>query len=368
MNFREEFWQALSAIEISRDLPTSEATALLNEIEERLRPHLPESVFKYRACSSRNFDALARNVIYAVPASYMNDPFDGLVYVDIEKIINDIKYGQSREFLEYVKEYGKLPDAMTDFLTKESYDELLKALTCLTEAEIEEKEKINKENFPSLISGVKSLVDNLLMVLQKTTLISSFASDYKESSMWAYYAENHTGYAVEYAVNGTRFDKCAYCPKRYKDCKENKVRAHLYPIVYLDNRYDATANMDYTLGVDALRSGGIEVKQGYPDMMFFDKCCLIKGKQWEPENEWRLVCYQEPSIDDHAPVPIYVNPPKAIYYGARIAEENYRLLHSIVEKLRSAGADIKEYKMYLNPYSRDFNLKCQEIVIEKSTN
>lgn len=74
-----------------------------------------------------------------------------------------------------------------------------------------------------------------------------------------------------------------------------------------------------------------------------------------------LVCHQDLSINESVPVPIYVNPPKAIYYGARIADENYRLLHSIIEKLRSEGAEIKEYKMYLDPYSRDFNLKCNEI-------
>ena len=122
MTFREEFWDAFSKIEISRDLLPEKAAEKLNEIEARLRPHLPKSVFKYRSCNSRNFDALARNVIYAVPASYMNDPFDGLVYVDIDKIINDIKYGQSREFWEHIKEYGKLPESMEAFLTKESYD------------------------------------------------------------------------------------------------------------------------------------------------------------------------------------------------------------------------------------------------------
>lgn len=361
MNFREEFWQALSAIEISRDLPASETAALLNGIEERLKPHLPKSVFKYRACSSRNFDALARNVLYAVPASYMNDPFDGLVYVDIEKIINDVKWGQSREFLEYITEYGKLPEAIENFLTKESCDELLRELTCLTDDEIDEREKINQGNLQSLINSVKALVDGLLEELQKTTLISSFASDYNQTSMWAYYAADHTGYALEYAVNGSRLDRCVNCDKNYNGCQKERVRAHLYPIVYLDNRYDATAHIDYTLGVYTLQSSGMTAVACYPDMMFFDKCSLIKGKQWEPENEWRLVCHSESIIDEHIPVPIYVNPPKAIYYGARIADENFRLLHSIIERLRSEGADIKEYKMYLDPYSRDFNLKCKEI-------
>jgi hypothetical protein len=179
--------------------------------------------------------------------------------------------------------------------------------------------------------------------------------------MWAYYAENHTGFVVEYAVNGSRFDRCVTCHKYNKDCNENKVRAQLYPIVYLDNRYDATAHIDYTLGAYALKSSGMEANQYYPDMMFFDKCCLIKGKHWESENEWRLVCHQDPIIDEHAPAPIYVNAPIAIYYGARIVDENYRLLHSIIESLRLKGANIKEYKMYLDPYSRDFNLKYKEI-------
>ena len=363
MTFREEFWDAFSKIEISRDLLPEKAAEKLNEIEARLRPHLPKSVFKYRSCNSRNFDALARNVIYAVPASYMNDPFDGLVYVDIDKIINDIKYGQSREFWEHIKEYGKLPESMEAFLTKESYDELLKLLTSLTNDEIEEKERTNSENLPDLISSVRSLVESLLVELQKTTLICSFASDYKQSSMWAYYAEDHTGYVVEYPVNGDRLDKCATCSKCYRGCHKNKVRAQLYPMVYLEERYDATSHIDYTLGMYALQSCGITSNNVYPDMMFFDKCCLIKGKQWENESEWRVVCHQEPIMNEHIPVPVSVYPPRAIYYGARISDENYRLLHMVVQDLRAKGAEIKEYKMYMDLYSRDFTLKCKEITV-----
>lgn len=361
MNFRDEFWEEFSSIEIARDLSPEKTVEKLNEIEARLRPHLPKSVFKYRACNSRNFDALARNVLYAVPASYMNDPFDGLVYVDLDKILNDIKYGQSREFLEYVRENNRLPGSMERFLTKESYDKMLAEAKCLSDLEIEEREKVNNEILPNLLRGVESFVKYLLEELQKTTLISSLASDYNQSSMWAYYAADHTGYAVEYAVNGSRLDKCATCDKDYNGCPKNRVRAHLYPIVYMDNRYDATSHIDYTLGLYALQASGMTAVECCPDMMFFDKCCLIKGKQWESENEWRLVCHQEPLVDEHLPVPICMNPPKAIYYGERIAEENFRLLHSIVEKLRSEGADIKEYRMYLDPFSQDFNLKCKEI-------
>ena len=77
MSFRDEFWEEFSSIEIARDLSPEKTVEKLNEIEARLRPHLPKSVFKYRACNSRNFDALARNVLYAVPASYMKTPLMG---------------------------------------------------------------------------------------------------------------------------------------------------------------------------------------------------------------------------------------------------------------------------------------------------
>ena len=52
----------------------------------------------------------------------------------------------------------------------------------------------------------------------------------------------------------------------------------------------------------------------------------------------------------------------AIYYGSEIAEEDLRLLHRIIEDFRAKGVVIKEYKMYLDPYSRDFNLKCREML------
>lgn len=103
MGFREEFWQKISAIEITKDLSLEEKTNKLTQIEGFLKPFLPNSVFKYRSCNSRNMDALARNVLYAVPASYMNDPFDSLVYVDKDFIAESLRYGFSRKFVEDIR-------------------------------------------------------------------------------------------------------------------------------------------------------------------------------------------------------------------------------------------------------------------------
>ena len=100
MGFREEFWQKISAIEITKDLSLEEKTNKLTQFEGFLKPFLPNSVFKYRSCNSRNMDALARNVLYAVPASYMNDPFDSLVYVDKDFIAESLRYGFSRKFVD----------------------------------------------------------------------------------------------------------------------------------------------------------------------------------------------------------------------------------------------------------------------------
>lgn len=62
------------------------------------------------------------------------------------------------------------------------------------------------------------------------------------------------------------------------------------------------------------------------------------------------------------PVAIHTHAPCAIYYGSEIAEEDFRLLHRTIEDFRTKGVVIKEYKMYLDPYSRDFNLKCREML------
>lgn len=291
-NFRDEFWDKLSSIRIPSNTPRQDQLKLLHDIGNILQPHLPTSIFKYRACNTRNIDALSRNVIYAVPASYMNDPFDGLVYVDKEYIANSIKFALSKDFVEVIRRENKFPDDIKNFISQELAQELLTYINNLSEKEIDEIEKHNESTLNDFLQNIDIFINESIKDLQKQSLISSFGDNPCDASMWAYYAEEHKGYVLEYKVTSSTFDFCAVCRKADTEyCDGTPVRARLYPIVYSDKRYDATEWVDSRIGTTSLRIGFGETNDYYPDILAFDKSCLIKGKQWSHENEWRIVCY-----------------------------------------------------------------------------
>lgn len=362
MGFREEFWRVISEIQIERNLSIDEKKAKISQIENILKSGLPKRVFKYRSCNTRNIDALARNVLYAVPGSYMNDPFDCLVYVDREFIVESIKYGFSRKLLDDIRKTKSLPESLIKYLPQNYAQEFLEGCLKLTEEEIVEKEQENSKNLQTVIDNVNGFIDLCIRDLQDRSLITSFAGSPFDSSMWSRYAGENKGFVLEYAVEDTRFDFCRVCSnKQTGTCDGSIVAAYWYPIVYQEERFDATTWVDYKIADAALFSSSMR-RDGYqPDVLIFDKCCLVKGKKWELEDEWRLVCYPQFSLPESKPIAIHTPIPCAIYYGSKIAEEDFRLLHKIIEDFRTNGATIKEYRMYVDPYSCDFDMKCKEI-------
>lgn len=363
MGFREEFWQVLSEINIANDFSKDKTMQWISKLENHLKNHLPDRVFKYRACDTRSIDALSRNVLYAPPASYMNDPYDSLVYVDRDYIIESIKYGFSRKYIEDIRIHKMLPKSVVKLLPKEIVQQIIDQCLNLTEEDIDKIEHNNLQSVQQVIENVNTFIDKAIKDLQNRAYISSFASTHCDPSMWNRYADNNKGFVLEYDVNNTRFDICRIC-KDYgtSKCDGSITQAYWYPIIYREQRFDATEWIDYKVGQMAFASLGISCKSEYvPDILIYDKCCLLKGKAWEKEEEWRLVCYPKYPMLEIKPIVIHTPVPCAIYYGTQIAEENFRLLHKIIDEFRANGAVIKEYQMYLDPYSKDFNLKFKEI-------
>ena len=363
MTFREEFWDAFTKIEIANDLSIEEKMAKLSSVHEILRPHLPKSLYKYRECSTRNLDALTRNVLYAVPASYMNDDFDSLVYVDKEYLENSVKYGLSKNFIEDVREQKSLPASLEKLIPAEVAQGIVDSSLKLTEEEIEKRVNENTQSLQQILKDMNQYIEASIKDLQHNSLISSFSTTPCDPSMWNRYAGGEKGFVLEYAVDGVRFDYCGRCKDAgTKNCDGTKVSSYLYPIVYLKERYDATAWIDNRIGRQVLENSGLVEESKYiPDILVYDKCCLVKGDSWAKEDEWRIICYPDFPMHHPEPVAIHTPVPSAIYYGSKISDEDFRLLHKTIEEFRSKGAVIKEYKMYLDLYSRGFELKFKEM-------
>ena len=143
-------------------------------------------------------------------------------------------------------------------------------------------------------------------------------------------------------------------------CKQRAVRGLLYPIIYQNERTDATMWLDAKLGELILKSTGLSDKVYNPDILFYDRICLTKDEKWAHEKEWRVVCYPERQCEVGKPIEMTTPTPKAIYYGVNILPENLSMLRSVIQALSSISpTPIKEYQMKINNFAKGFELTAE---------
>lgn len=121
----------------------------------------------------------------------------------------------------------------------------------------------------------------------------------------------------------------------------------MFPVIYSDERYDASIYLCWEL----MRLLGVESKN--PDILASFKVALHKSRPWEYEREWRLI---DPTPQDPLnPKSTVINyRPVAIYYGERISEEHLSRLHDI-----AVSKGIKEYKMSVDETSTAYEMRIR---------
>ena len=138
-------------------------------------------------------------------------------------------------------------------------------------------------------------------------------SPFESLLMWAHYADGHKGFCIKYSLSNNFFN--------YKD--ESKGLHCMNYINYKD---------DYDIKND-------EDCNGY-DMFF------RKSKEWEYENEIRLLTYIFDVSNDTLSIPLDKKSNiLAIYFGIRCPNETIITIRKILESEK----DIKFYKMQTNP-------------------
>lgn len=356
-NFRKEFAQKLSETVINSTTPNEEVNRQVKDLVGFITDHLPKSIFRYRAGTIRNIEALAKNMTYGVPLSFMNDPMDGLVYVDKESIFEQAKFGLSKGFYDLVKLTNSLPDSADLYLDKNTSDLILQNILNLSQEEIEAKVAQNQQAEAEFIAELDKSIDAKIKELQESSLVVSFAETPYDNSMWAYYAENHTGFVIEYTPQDMRFDYCSHCNQISPNCKAKQVQAYLYPIIYQEERVDATLWLDSYIGQCMYHYMGIAAHEYNPDELFSHRICLVKDKQWAHEKEWRAVCKTEVPCEKGKAKPLPTPIPSAIYYGVHIAPETLSLLRGVIRALSiENNCKIKEYQMMIDLSAKDFAL------------
>lgn len=334
---RFELGNLIDSIIIPEGTPPEDIAKAVLPIREAISAMMPNHLFRFRSCDDMHIDAFEKDAIYAVTADSFNDPYDTLVKYDMEGIRQYIDKVMSIEGLEQLKAFfaqgNDFADEVKMMLPEEAWVSLKVGLQSTEDlTTLKDRVEASRQQMLSLIS---TLFPVLSAFSKRFSTIACFSEDVKSILMWSHYADSHKGFALEYDFRPT--------------LSSNPLeRGALYPVVYSDERYDASVHITWQF----MHVQGFHSKN--PDITAFSKVALHKSRVWEYEREWRII---DPGPHD----PIHPKPtmihykPVAIYYGENIPKDKQERLHQI-----AAAKGIREYKMDVDETSKVYEMRVRE--------
>ena len=277
--------------------------SLLLTIDEAM----PSYLYKYRSTDEMHLNSLQNEKLYLSKPVGFNDPTESLAFIN-----------QDRLFLMAINipnesclfDHSDTDDWSNNFLLKRT--ELLnKSLEYI---------KHNRERVKVLC--LSEVIDSPLM--------------------WSHYAEDHKGFAIRYNTKLLEIPECILCENE-KRCFCRRPGKPLFPVIYKDERYDASA-------VALARAMYLEFNDGNEDFGYpFPLLTVLqKSRDWEYEREWRIIC-------NNTDISFFTLIPDAIFLGERIGVKLALELSRIARE-----KNLSLFKMRIDYFSNDFKLYYDE--------
>ena len=206
------------------------------------------------------------------------------------------------------------------------------------------------EGFP--VCGITDKDRSKLSKLSDCAYIKCFSENFNSNTMWAHYADNHRGICVAYDL-------------ALLDHGE-EVLEHIFPVLYQEQRpfsrdqlseiCDAQKWLNYDIFNDAYPENGEILNDA---LLLF----LRKGKEWESEQEWRII-YSKYQLYEKSETNVINNIidfdcASAIYLGQRINPEIRKNIEEIVERINTARKNT--HKPNINIYCMKFDEKTYRL-------
>ena len=273
------------------DLNSAKNFAIKNSI-------IPSELFKYTKVRNAK-DLLYDNIMYLPQLSELNDPFEGSLLCDEGKVGDFYANCKIDEFMGYIEEE----------LNGEDYDEN------------------HFKNLGKLLLRFQShdKLSEIRNILTDEVYVICLSGRKDITSLWAHYADNHSGICIEYDLVNTK-------TKLFKNL--------CFPIEYLDD-YDLTKDIKYSFNKNSF------------DYNLKIKPLLLKAKDWSYEEEWRII-FDDSIISEYKenfyPYEPYIKflKPQKVYMGMDISEKDEKLIKNICKikeiPLFKAIKNKEEYK------------------------
>ena len=322
-------------------------TSFLNEV----LPNIPEKLYRYRRIDDAGYtiNAFKNGTISVCKPKCFSDKYDSLVFVDSEKVVEEMKQGTRNALMDVVRSIrNKDPNVRAEKASRLCY--------CLEQGMTEDEaiEKILEELYSDFFNTVNHDLKQREFRFrdsEKTARIACFTESVQSKFMWDTYAGGYRGFALEYNLR-------EYLIR----CFNKDIPVYVFPVIYTDERPDLTTDESnfYTFS-KMQEKGWLHKLDAFRPLMDYNmlsvhKPFLYKDKEeYGHEREWRIMYYDKDSRDDYMEIPDEecLN---AIYYGPDIKQEDYDRFHQI-----ATAKGIREYKVSIDDNSRKYNLSVKPL-------
>ena len=288
----------------------------------------PSLLYKYRPFDEFTFDMLENEYVYLCPAEKEDDENECMTTVDFDHLIdlktNNLKRECVNQIIELIRPYSN----------EETYENAKNKILAITRKngtvpanfmldlslELQEIAPEYKEIIVQLVNwivGIPEMLDKPEISSQleplfltaynarKETGICSLAESKDIDYMWENYANNYSGYCIEY------------------DLTDYEFNVGVLPVIYQDER-QTNIIMQLVGSFIGQMITGFSNGQIQADSSHFIRLFLTKYKKWEYQKEWRLI----EKANDKMKAPKI----KAIYLGKNINNINKQKMVEYFEK------------------------------------
>lgn len=352
MNYKELIENTIMPGTLSANEQADRCVDLLKFVNSKI----PHRLYRFRSCNERSLDSFYKDEIWFANGGEMNDDFDARIYYDRKKVkqwissfaniddnINILDRIVSVDSIpiEIVRKYPWIKDAVNKIKTtsRDDIKQFLKQVTGLI-----------FDNFENELQYISN-------VIQRGTKFACFSEKIYSDMMWGNYAANATGFAIEY-----EFGKENSLTFSTGINGQNMIWCNLFPILYGNERLDATEYAIYMLKIYILKK--IMTANGFqymnqlinevipcPDYFMVTKLAIKKSNDWKPEKEWRLFLTSNNSDIATERFSKIVYKPSAVYLGRKISNIHQKIIMDMAKEKA-----IPIYKMDINNNSKKYKL------------
>ena len=268
------------------------AIGFLNKcIDNKEEVSRPTTFFKYRPFDEFSFDMLENNYIYLCPAEKLDDPSECVTTINIENYYDVVNDSLRRECVEEIMKIIKpyMSQENYDLATNEMHRIMTPDFRMRNHFLLDYSSELQKmcpgvdiapiinwlANIPQMLDDpkVKPQIEALIMKgmnARKETGICSLAESSDIKDMWEKYADNESGYCIEYDLSDYEFKNLLFLVF-YEDNKETNLIMQTVATFLGQMIFQLSNNQ-----IDADRSQ-------------FLRLFLTKETKWSYQKEWRII-------------------------------------------------------------------------------